>query len=293
MPAPSPQSHASGKSADIDRLLGDWKLPDPSKSNDMALHGPPLMVQDTRLMEISQRFQSSGRVSVDGDIVTQHLGRGHTNEYSLSQLSAHAKDPEYFSATMRYAAEHGDSVKIDFHHNVASVRDPSLERSLPLDIPLRDPILRASVINNIDPVLLAAVGMQETDLGRSPYYNQKTHRGDVEPDSAQGHGYGPFQYDDQKRYGEKGRPQAELDRVASDPYYAAQKAAEMLDANLKQTNGNVSDALHLYNAGSLSTPSTLTDLGSQGKVSYEDSTLIHYSSIQQEATREQGHGLGR
>jgi hypothetical protein len=46
-------------------------------------------------MEIPDRFQSSGKISIDGDIVTQQIRRGHTTEYSMSQLSAHAKDSEY------------------------------------------------------------------------------------------------------------------------------------------------------------------------------------------------------
>lgn len=72
---------------------------------------------------------------------------------------------------------------------------------LPRDMPLRHPILRASVIHNIDPQLLAAVGVQETHLGAdylgaTPAHYKSTHRGDVESDSPRGHGYGPFQLDD-------------------------------------------------------------------------------------------------
>jgi hypothetical protein len=102
---------------------------------------------------------------------------------------------------MQYAAHHGDSVKIDFHHGTMSVTDPTIERTLPRDIPLRDPILRASLIHNIDSQLLAAVGVQETNLGAdylgaTPAHYKPTHRGDVESDSPGGHGYGPFQLDD-------------------------------------------------------------------------------------------------
>ncbi len=119
----------------------------------------------------------------------------------MSQLLAHAKDTEYFAGTLRYAANQRDSVKIDFHHGVMSVSDPALERTLPRDMPLRDLILRAAVIHNIDSQLLAAVGVQETNLGAdylgaTPAHYKSTHWGDVESDSPGGHGYGPFQLDD-------------------------------------------------------------------------------------------------
>jgi hypothetical protein len=302
MPPPSPQTQAPGHVPDIDKLLDGWKLPDPPKPNDIELNGPPLMVRDSRLMEIPDRFQSSGKISIDGDIVTQQLGRGHMNEYSLSQLSDHSKDPEYFSATMHHAADHGDSVKIDYHHGIMSVTDPALERTLPRDMPLRDPILRASVIHNIDPTLLAAVGTQETNLGghylgdSTSFYNMTTHRGDREPDSPGGHGYGPWQYDDQKRTGLVPRPQDVLDRVARDPYYAADLAAGMLSDSLKNNDGNVRAALQEYNTGSATRLGAARDWGPEiGQLHYADSTLRFKSEIDAAVSREQSQdrGLGR
>jgi hypothetical protein len=295
-------------SPDVSKWLDGWKLPDPMSKNDMALDGPPLMVRDGRLMDVPERFQSYGRVSVDGDVVTQQTGPGHTAEFSLSQLSAHAKDPEYFANTIRYAADHKDSVKIDMHGGIASVRDPALERSLPQNMPLRDPILHAAVKHNIDPVLLAAVGVQETHLGadylgKTPDHYKATHRGDVEADSPGGHGYGPFQMDDAKRRGETALPQPYLDRIARDPYFAANEAAQHLAGNLRDAQNAHSanperDALHLYNAGSMSRESTRTEWGPPvGSLSYEDSALRYRAEIESQVRIEQGHhqdrGLGR
>jgi hypothetical protein len=168
------------------------------------------------------------------------------------------------------------------------VRDGALEHRLPQEMPLRDPILRTSVMHNIDPVLLAAVGVQETKLGANymgssePDYNMKTHRGDRESDSPGGHGYGPFQLDD------RSHTQAECNRAASDPYYAADEAAEMLSQNLTAYNGDVKSALHVYNSGSLSTPTSPTDWGSLGQLSYPDSTMRFYDQVQGVVSREQG-----
>jgi hypothetical protein len=207
----------------------------------------------------------------------------------------HPEDRCASEATLRYAAQHGDSVDVDVHRNIARVADSTLEHSLPQNMPLRDPILRASVMHNIDPKPLAAVGVQETHLGAdylgpSIGYNKTTHRGDVAPDSPGGHGYGPFQLDDGKRNGNPGLPQGELDRVAGDPYHAADKAAKLLSEYLKLTHGNVSEALHLYNAGRLDVPTSTTDWGPQiGSLSYEDSTLRYYGEI---ALQARSHDVG-
>jgi hypothetical protein len=294
-PAPAiPQNAAFPAVAPaLPEIVSPKSAPLPS---DMALEGGPMMQRGDALLEMRPGYHQSGRIAIDGDTVTQQLGRGKTAEYSLAQLAAHSKDPAYFEATMKYAADRGDSVNIGFRDGETHVRDAALEHRLPQDMPLRDPILRASVMHNIDPVLLAAVGIQETHLGAdymgsSIGYDKTTHRGDVEADSPGGHGYGPFQYDDQKRGDNPGRAQADLDRVAADPYYAADKAAGMLASSLQQTGGNVRNALHLYNAGSLSTPSTTTDWGSLGKLPYEDSALKYYGEVQQAAglSVQQGH----
>jgi hypothetical protein len=298
MPPPSPQTQAPGRVPDIDKLLDGWKLPDPPKPNDIELNGPPLMVRDSRLMEIPNRFQSSGKISIDGDIVTQQIGRGHTAEYSLSQLSAHAKDPEYFANTMRYAADHGDSVRIDMHNNTTRVTDPALEAKLPRDMPYRDEIFAASLKHKIDPTLLAAVGTQETNLGghylgdSTGFYNTTTHRGDREPDSPGGHGYGIWQYDDQKRDGMPGRPQSTLDRVARDPAYAADLAAGMLATSLHNHSGDVRSALQEYNTGHADQLGAPRDWGPDvGQLHYADSTLRFKSEIEASVNRE--HSLDR
>jgi len=154
----------------------------------MALAGGPVAVRDGRTVELT-RYRQSGKVQVDGDTVTQQLGRGQTAEYSLSQLAAHSKDPEYFVNTMTYAAKRGDSVTI-VHYGVSRMTDPALEHRLPPDFPCSDAILHAFVKHQIDPTLLAAVGEQESGMGKGAYYNQTTHIG------ADGHGHGMWQMDD-------------------------------------------------------------------------------------------------
>ncbi len=216
--------HVGPPIEELNRQLGAPGAAKPSAT----FTADPLRDWDGRVVEMT-RYQQSGTVKFQGETATQQLGR-ETAECSLSQLAAHSKDPEYFAATLRYAAEHGDSVKIDVHNGVS------------------------------------AVGVQETHLGADylgksePDYNTTTHRGDVEADSPNGHGYGPFQLDD------RSHSLADLQRAASDPYFAADKAASMLADNIAsaKTAGSadpISDALHVYNAGKLSTPSSPTDWG--------------------------------
>ena len=130
---------------------------------DIALQGGPLVRYDGHVREIT-RYQQSGKVELNGDTITQQIGRV-TAEYSLSQLAAHSNDRELFEATIRYAAEHGDSVKIDVHGGVARVNDPTFDRKILFDIPLREPILQAAMKNGVDPAYLASLGVQETHLG--------------------------------------------------------------------------------------------------------------------------------
>jgi hypothetical protein len=259
--------------------------------------GPLKVTRDGAETEIT-KYQQAGKIKIQGDVVEQEIGRGKTAEYSLHQLAAHAENPKLFRETMEYAAKHKDSVKIDVHDGVSSVRDIRLEHSLPANMPLREPILQAAMKHDIDPKLLAAVGVQETHLGAdylgaSGGYDKTTHRGDADSESPGGHGYGPFQLDDQKRGGNPGRPQAMLDKAASDPYYAADVAAGMLAQNLQKHGGDVSKALHDYNAGSPDVPSTTTDWGPKiGKLPYEDSTLRYYDQIDAKLQHEQ-KGLQR
>ena len=50
------------------------------------------------------RYRQSGKVALDENTVTQHIGRGRTAEDSLGQLATHSKDPEYLQYTITYAA---------------------------------------------------------------------------------------------------------------------------------------------------------------------------------------------
>jgi hypothetical protein len=249
-------------------------------------HGPLKMTRDGVETDLV-KYQQSGKIQIHGDVVSQDVGRGKTAEYSLHQLAAHAEDPKLFRETMEYAAKHKDSVKLDVHDGVAGVRDLRLEHSLPANMPLREPILQAAMKHDIDPKLLAAVGVQETHLandymGASAGYDKKTQRGDG------GHGYGPFQYDDQKSGINPGRPQETLDKVASDPYFAADMAAGILAKNLAHHKGDVSKALHDYNAGSPGNASSTTDWGPKiGQLHYEDSALRYYGQIEAQVQREQ------
>ncbi len=149
-----------------DELRRDLGPPSAAPLPDIALKGGPLVRWDGNVREMD-RYQQSGTIKVDGDTITQQLGRGgKTAEYSLSQLAAHSKDPELFEATIRYAAEHGDSVKIDGHKGGTFVRDPALEARLPHDFPFRDIVMRAAVTHGLDPRILGAVGMQESGMGK-------------------------------------------------------------------------------------------------------------------------------
>jgi hypothetical protein len=74
----------------------------------------------------------------------------------------------------------------------------------------------------------------------------------------------------------------------------------MMADNLAATKGNVSEALHLYNAGTLTRPSTTTDLGPLlGALPYEDSASRYLQQVQSQTVssweREKGvdRGLGR
>jgi len=115
----------------IDELRRSVGPPSAAPLPDIALAGGPLVRYDGHLRDMD-RYQQSGTIELDGDTITQSLGRGgKTAEYSLSQLAVHSKDPQLFEATIRYAAEHGDSVKIDGHRGGTFVRDPALEARLP------------------------------------------------------------------------------------------------------------------------------------------------------------------
>jgi hypothetical protein len=62
-------------------------------ASDMALSGGPLARRDGHVVELT-RYHQEGTVAIDGDTVTQQMGRGRSAEYSLGQLAAHSRDRE-------------------------------------------------------------------------------------------------------------------------------------------------------------------------------------------------------
>jgi len=183
--------------------------------SEVSLAAGPFAVREGVVTEL-RAYSQSGRVSVDGDTVTQQLGRGRTAEYSLGQLAAHSKDPEFFANTMRYAAQTGDSVNIDVRGGHSNVVDPTLEQRLPRDFPFRNEIMHASVKHNLDPLILAAVGEQESGMGKGVNYDAVTKLG------ADKTGHGMWQMD------ESAHSLADCIRAGNDPMFAADRAAEQL-----------------------------------------------------------------
>jgi hypothetical protein len=209
-------------------------------ASEVSIGSGPFARRDGEVIELT-RYQQLGTVKIDGDTVTQQIGRGKTAEYSLAQLASHSKDPEMFAATMQYAADHGDSVKIDVHHGVSRVTDANLESRLPQDFPFRDVVMRAAVTHDLDPRILGAVGMQESGMGKGENYDPITKLG------ADGHGHGMWQLDD--RFPTE-HPMADCIRAGNDPVFAANTAADMLskqiakdgrDLGIQRYNGDYPD----------------------------------------------------
>jgi len=213
-------------------------------------------------------YQQNGKVHIHGDSVHQEIkGPTKTAEYSLHQLAAHAEDPKLFRDTMEYAAKHGDPVKIDFHNGVTSVRDTRLEHELPEHFPHRDAILQAAMRHEIDPKLLAAVGEQETNMGKGALYDQKTHIG------ADGHGHGIWQMDD--RFNSK----ADCEKAGKDPNFAADAAAAKLSNDMHAYGKEM--GIQAYNtAADTSLP-------------YYHSVMGHYAEIEAQMPRQTKEGPGR
>ena len=154
-------------------------------------------------------------------------------------------------------------------------RKPRQDGRLPPGFPHRDAILEAAAEYGLDPVLLAAVGEQESNMGATL---NGGHRGDGDASVPLGHGYGIWQLDDRRRPGMAGRPAALLSAVASDPFTAAKVAAAMLHDNLQARDGNVREALAMYNAGSPYALGTAREWP-DGRLYYADSVLRYYHSI--------------
>ncbi len=148
--------------------------------------------------------------------------------------------------------------------------DLSTVNELPANLPYREAIAKAATEYGINPVLLAAVGDQETRLGTELDSNA---RGD------HGHGYGIFQLDDQKRSeGAIGRDVAVLQTVAKDALYAARYAAGMLRASLDRNVGKIDAALQEYNAGSALSRGAARRWP-DAKLYYSNSTLRYYKYL--------------
>ncbi|MBV8579508.1 MAG: transglycosylase SLT domain-containing protein [Candidatus Eremiobacteraeota bacterium] len=147
-------------------------------------------------------------------------------------------------------------------------------------IPHGAEIAAAAARYHLDPVLLAAVAQQESDFGRAL---DRNGRGD------HGHGYGIFQLDDQNRPGQTPRAQAELDRAASDPAYAADVAARMLSDNLRIRHGNMHEALSMYNAGSPHAVGTRTRFPDGEILGYADAVERRVGSLRAQINRRHAH----
>jgi hypothetical protein len=98
----------------------------------------------------------------------------------------------------------------------------------------------AAVRHDVDPVLLLAIGKQESDFGRSRSYDRATGLGDG------GHGHGVFQLDDRT----PGRD-ALLRSVEHDSARSAEVAAGMVREGLERSHGDVLGAMRYYNSGSV------------------------------------------
>lgn len=121
-------------------------------------------------------------------------------------------------------------------------------------------IANATKGTKLDPQLLRAVGDQESGLGSSGLYDAKT--GLSKTAGNQGHGI--FQSDPAS-----GASQADLDRAAKDPAFAAQLASKQLNENLGRY-GNTRDALAAYNAG---------DPHSKQGQAYADAVLARFHKL--------------
>lgn len=130
-------------------------------------------------------------------------------------------------------------------------------------------IINASKQYGLDPRVMQAIGMQESGLGSGGNYNPQTGR---DRDSNQG--VSPWQLDPAS-----GLPKNVLDRAAKDPAYAARLSAEMMHRNLRSTNGNLREALSMYNSGSRTSPQGLAYADSVISRMERDEPLINHPTL--------------
>jgi len=100
-------------------------------------------------------------------------------------------------------------------------RTDASDRHLPHGFPLARIIELAAAAHGIDPKLLAAVGEQESGMGRGAGYDRTTHVG------ADGHGHGIWQMDD------RFLAMRDAVRAGRDPAFAAGEAARQLSENMR------------------------------------------------------------
>ncbi|MBD5654164.1 MAG: hypothetical protein IAI50_03160 [Candidatus Eremiobacteraeota bacterium] len=98
----------------------------------------------------------------------------------------------------------------------------------------------AAVRHDVDPMLLLAIGKQETDFGRSRSYDGATGLGDG------GNGHGMFQLD-----GRTPGRDALLRSVDHDDARSADVAAGMVREGLDRSHGDVLGAMRYYNSGKI------------------------------------------
>jgi len=119
-------------------------------------------------------------------------------------------------------------------------RTGASDRHLPHGFPLARIIERAAAAHGIDPKLLAAVGEQESDMGRGAGYDRTTHVG------ADGHGHGIWQMDD------RFHTMRDAVRAGRDPAFAAGEAARQLSENMRAYG--TSSGIQRYNGRDTTLP---------------------------------------
>jgi hypothetical protein len=95
------------------------------------LPGEPIHVErDGAVREYGAGYAQNGRITdIDGDRVTQHIGRGDVS-YSLSELAAQSRDPNATERALRTAYETQTQAAIRFgRHGFISATDLGKEQT--------------------------------------------------------------------------------------------------------------------------------------------------------------------